>query len=251
MHRLASATQASTLHVHFYLRTAWRYITFLLRHLLVVGLAARRLQLLSIGWFLMALSCDVGQCVRLDSNFIVNLNLAAALIYYMSSKSGSYVVEMFTTSSEILSSSGSTCMFSSFSKASLLLSFFNCTCCDLAPLKSLLFTTPIACAFGLSRQEELLHACCEGSYSAWVKGTSWDCLTSCDWLCVWSRQRTAGYSHSHVSTDQGANSPAAAGRGPGRLGWWKTISTPTWWHREHPWWQEEKRQKQVQASHIQ
>lgn len=117
----------------------------------------------------MSLFGDVGQCVRLDSIFIVNLNLAAALIYYMSLKTGFYVVEMFTTSSEILSSSGMNVHVFLIFKASLLLCFFNCTCCDLAPLKSLLFTTPIACAFGLSRQEELLHACCEGSYSAWVR----------------------------------------------------------------------------------
>lgn len=123
---------------HFF----FRCVTFLRLDLLVDVFSCHP----SAG-FWMALSCDVGQCVRVDSNFIVNLNLAAALLYYMSSKSVSYVVEMFTTSSEILSSSGSMCMFSSFSKASLLLSFFNCTCCDLAPLKSLLFTTPIACAF--------------------------------------------------------------------------------------------------------
>lgn len=142
---------------------------FLLRRLLAVGLACWRLKLLSIDWFLMSLFGDVGQCVRLDSIFIVNLNLAAALIYYMSLKTGFYVVEMFTTSSEILSSSGMNVHVFLIFKASLLLCFFNCTCCDLAPLKSLLFTTPIACAFGLSRQEELLHACCEGSYSAWVR----------------------------------------------------------------------------------
>lgn len=64
----------------------------------------------------MTLLFDVGQCVRFDSDLVVDLNLAAALIYCMSSNSGSYVVEMFTASSQILSSSGSVCMFSSFSK---------------------------------------------------------------------------------------------------------------------------------------
>lgn len=122
-------------------------MTFLHFLTLAVGLAHRRPQLSSIrAVFWHPCLCDVGQCVSLDSNFILKLGCSTFCITCpqgVASMWSRCLPRRLGNCPQAVS----TCMFTAFFKASLLLRFYNCTCCELTPLKSLLFTTPIACAF--------------------------------------------------------------------------------------------------------
>lgn len=115
----------------------------------------------------------------------------------------------------------------------------------------------MACAFSLTLQAVLLHAVREGPMSFQGVSHGLGCLTSCDWLCVQCRQRTAWYSYSHISTHKEANHWAASRWRPSRPGWWRTPSASTKWLREALCWQRERPQgraewacSQVQTSNV-
>lgn len=101
----------------------------------------------------------------------------------------------------------------------------------------------MACALSSSLQAVLLHAGLEDPTSFHWVSHALGGLTSCDWICVRCRQRTAWYSHSHISTQEEASRSAAAGRRLGRPGWWRALSAPTKWLREAPCWQKERPQE--------
>lgn len=114
---------------------------------------------------------------------------------------------------------------------------------------NLLLLAFISCmtrAFSWSLQAALLHAGCEGPMLFQGVSHKLGCLTSCDWLCVRCRQRTARYSFTHISTHEEANHSATAGWRPSRPGWWRALSAPSKWLREAQCWQEERPQEPPQ-----